>query len=45
MIQDMFRGQNPQKSMFSPTKTSPQKTKPKIDSELLQNILSGLRLK
>lgn len=41
----MFRVQNTQKSMISPTKTSPQKTRPKIDSELLQNILSGLRLK
>ena len=34
------------KKMFGiPSKSSPQKAKPKIDNELLEGILSGLKLK
>ena len=44
MIQDSLNVQM-KKSVIVPMQSSPQKAKPKIDSELLQTILSGLRLK
>ena len=45
IIQDPSHFQGMKKSSVGPSQSSPQKAKPKIDSELLQNILSGLRLK